>query len=116
MKNAIRADSRSSYIPSNSTVGSIMKRKLKMSYHLLEKKQRKVTQEDGVRKFIQAFSLQIQLNKYETELIFIDEFSFSSQKRKFRGRAKKGSKADIVEEFNDFHMSFIVAFFSRHFY
>ena len=80
MKNAIWPDSISSYIPSNSTVGSIMKRELKMSYHLLEKKQRKVTQEDGVRKFIQAFALQIQLNKCETELIFIDEFSFSSRK------------------------------------
>ena len=47
-----------------------------MSYHLLEKKQRKVNQENEVRKFIQAFALQIQLNKCETEFIFINEFSF----------------------------------------
>ena len=80
VKNAVWSALRSSDIPSNSTVSSIMKRELKMSYHLLEKKHRKATMEEGVRKFIQAFALQIELNKSEIELIFIDEFSFSSRK------------------------------------
>ena len=80
VKNAVWPTLRSSDIPSNSTVSSIMKRELKMSYHLLEKKHRKATMEEGVRKFIQAFALQIELNKSEIKLIFIDEFSFSSRK------------------------------------
>ena len=80
VKDAVWPALRSSDIPSNSIVSSIMKRELKMSYHLLEKKHRKATLEEGVRKFIQAFALQIELNKSEIELIFIDEFSFSSRK------------------------------------
>ena len=116
VKNTVWPVLRSSDIPSNSTESSIIKRELKMSYHLLEKKHRKATLEEGVRKFIQAFALQIELNKSEIELIFIDEISFLQENRMFKGWAKKESKAYVVEGFKDLHMSFIVSFSSRHFY
>ena len=51
---------RSSYILSNSTIIRIMKRDLKISNHLLDKKQIKVVQEDEIKKSIQVFTIQIQ--------------------------------------------------------
>ena len=67
-------------IPSDTTIRNIMKTKLGMSYRLLEKKHKKSINNEGSRNFIQACALQIELINRELELIYIDEFSFSSRK------------------------------------
>ena len=67
-------------IPSDTTIRNIMKTKLGMSYRLLEKRHKKSINIEGSRNFIQACALQIELINRELELIYIDEFSFSSRK------------------------------------
>ena len=74
-----RRDSREK-IPSDTTIRNIMKTKLGMSYRLLEKKHKKSINNEGSRSFIHACALQIELINRELELIYIDEFSFSSRK------------------------------------
>ena len=66
--------------PSDSTIYSILKKEFKMSYRLLEKKHMKSVDHLGTRKFIQAFSLQLKLSRDNIEIIYVDEFSFSSRK------------------------------------
>ena len=66
--------------PSDSTIYSILKKEFKMSYRLLEKKHMKSVDNLGTRKFIQAFSLQLKLSRDNIEIIYVDEFSFSSRK------------------------------------
>ena len=67
-------------IPSDTTIRNIMKTKLRMNYRLLEKKHKKPINNKGSRNFIQACAFQIELANRELELIYIDEFSFSSHK------------------------------------
>ena len=68
--------------PLDSTFYSILKKEFKMSYRLLEKKYMKSVYHLGKRKFIQIFSLQLKLSRDNIEIIYVDEFSFSSRKLK----------------------------------
>ena len=67
-------------IPSYTTIRNIMKTKLGMSYRQLEKKHKKSINNEGSSNFIQACALQIELINRELELMYIDEFSFSTRK------------------------------------
>ena len=66
--------------PWKTTICSILKNELDMSYRLLDKKNAKTTKEAGIRDFVQSFSLQIEIQKKGIELIYFDEFSYSSRK------------------------------------
>ena len=66
--------------PWKTTICSILKNELSMSYRLLDKKNAKTTKEAGIRDFVQSFSLQIEIQKKGIELIYLDEFSYSSRK------------------------------------
>ena len=66
--------------PWKTTICSILKNELGMSYRLLDKKNAKTTKEAGIRDFVQSFSLQIEIQKKGIELIYLDEFSYSSRK------------------------------------
>ena len=80
LKKAIWPQMDNQRAPSDSTICSILKREFWMSYRLLEKKNIKSINPPGTRKFIQALSLQFKLTRDNIEMIYVDEFSFSSRK------------------------------------
>ena len=85
-------------IQSDTTIRNIMKTKFGMSNRLLEKKHKKSINNDGSKNFIQACALQELINR-ELELIYIDEFSFSSRKSKIQRPGEERSEILCCYEF-----------------
>ena len=66
--------------PHNSTISRILKKELGMSFKVLQKRNPKTRQEENVRLFHEAIAIQVFLREKDFELIYIDEFSYSSKK------------------------------------
>ena len=66
--------------PSNSTISSILKKELRMKYKVLQFRNLKTETFANKRLFIENLAIQGILKRNNTELIYIDEFSFSSRK------------------------------------
>ena len=66
--------------PSNTTIRSILREELKMNYKILHKCHRKVMTGEHTRLYAESLSLQLTLNLIHYEVIYLDEFSFSSRK------------------------------------
>ena len=66
--------------PHNSTISRILKKELGMSFKVLQKRNPKTRQEENARLFHEAIAIQVFLRENDFELIYIDEFSYSSKK------------------------------------
>ena len=65
--------------PWNSTIASVMKKKLKMSYRILYNQHPKVTHPDHKALYYQSVLIQLLLKSDSFELIYVDEFSISGR-------------------------------------
>ena len=66
--------------PSNSIISKVLKKKLKMSYKILNKRNTKRRDLQNQRLFIESLFLQTLLKESNIETIYIDKFKFSSRK------------------------------------
>ena len=66
--------------PSKTTIASILKKELGMSYKVLQTKNTKVTKPEQERLFCESLAVQLWLRDAGFELKYVDEFSFSSRK------------------------------------
>ena len=92
------------------------KENLNMSYQKIHKVQHKVFSTENARKSIESAIL---LNYFEinnTELIFIDEFSFQPRKLVYKGWAKRSSKPFIKQSNESIRYEFIVKLSKQRFY
>ena len=65
--------------PWNSTIASTMKKKLKMSYKVLNNQHSKVNLDDHKALYYQLILIQFLMKNYSFELIYVDEFSVSGR-------------------------------------
>ena len=66
--------------PHDSTFSMILRKELKMSYKVLQKRNPVKKTRDSIRLNHEAITIQVLLRSNDYELIYIDEFSFSSRK------------------------------------
>ena len=66
--------------PSNTTISNILREELKMNFKKFHKCHRKVMTGKHTRLFAESLSLKLTLNLIHYEVIYLDEFSFSSRK------------------------------------
>ena len=85
--------------PSNSTISSILKKELRMKYKVLQFRNLKTETFANKRLFIENLVIQGIFKRNNTELIYIDEFSFSQENRVHRGWGYKGQHSYIWKEF-----------------
>ena len=97
-------------------IRKILKTYLNYSYKKLSKMNIKVMRPEYIRRFHESAIMQHMLLEVNYELIYLDEFSFSSRDNIFYGWGKKGVSSFIVENPNSFSVSFAIAFSDRHFY
>ena len=64
-------------LPWHSTLASILRTKLWMSYRTLATRHPKTTQKEHKQQFIEASIVQMKLSQQQIELVYIDEFSLS---------------------------------------
>ena len=79
IKNAVWPKNSETKPPWNSTISKILKNKLNMSYKVLHKWNIKRKEKLNKRVFIESLYLQTKLRTNEIEIIYIDEFKFSSR-------------------------------------
>ena len=73
------------YTLSNSTIGRWLKRKFNMLFRKINKVNPKVFYPDSRRKMLEAITLQIKLFSRWLNVIYIDEFQYSSRTSNFYG-------------------------------
>ena len=66
-----------------------------MKYKRVDRIEQKMTSKENIVKFYESAGIQILLNKYNWELVFIDEFTVDSRKHTFRGWIKSEDKGFI---------------------
>ena len=80
IKQAVWPAEENRYIPTNSTISSILKNELNMRYKVLQTRNLITKKPENRRLFCQSLALQNILRNANTELIYVDEFNFSSRK------------------------------------
>ena len=99
-----------------STISRHIKKNLNMSYQKIQKVQHKVFSTENARKFIESAILLNCFDKNNTELIFIDEFSFQPRKLVYKGWAKRSSKPFIKRSNESIRYGFIVGLSKQRYY
>ena len=66
--------------PCVTTIGSILRKELGMSYKILHKWHKKVMTTEHANSFAKSLLIQFKLINQDYEIIYLDEFSFSSRK------------------------------------
>ena len=77
IRNYVWAADSGSNFPSNSTISKIVKKRLNMSFKILQKWSTKRNDEQNQRLLIESLYMQAQLKENSITAIFIDEFKFS---------------------------------------
>ena len=93
----------------NSTISRCMSKHLGLSYKKLELKRPPALTLHSYRKWLESVLIQIELEKRDVEIIYIDEFHVNTRNHRFRGWTKKGEKGFITVDSKDFSMSFFWA-------
>ena len=93
----------------NSTISRCMSKHLGLSYKKLELKRPPALTLFSYRKWLESVLIQIELEKRDVEIIYIDEFHVNTRNHRFRGWTKKGEKSFITVDSKDFSMSFFWA-------
>ena len=82
-------------LPSRRIIRSFLKNDLKQKYRRVDRIEKKMTSKENIVRFYESAGIQILLNKYDWELVFISEFTLDSRKHTFRGWTKSGDKRFI---------------------
>ena len=98
---------------SNSTIGRWLKRKFNISFRKINKVNPKVFYPDSWRKMLEAVALQIKLSSRGSNVIYIDEFKYSSRANNLYGWTVKGRSGYSKEISSGFQASFIIAFSTK---
>ena len=93
----------------NSTISRCMSKHLGLSYKKLELKRPPALTLLSYRKWLESVLIQIELEKRDVEIIYIDEFLVNILSHRFRGWTKKSEKDFITVDSKDFSMSFFWA-------
>ena len=101
---------------SASTLRDIIKNKLWMRFRKIEKANTKTYRTTNVRLLWESMALQWELQYLGYELIFIDEFSWSSRNNNVYGWCRSDIKRRIESKVDTFKISCIVAFSKFRFY
>ena len=91
-------------------IRKILKTYLNYSNKKLSKMNIKVMRPEYIRRFHESAIMQHMLLEVNYELIYLDEFSFSSRDNIFYGWGRKGVSSFIVENPYSFSVSFAIAF------
>ena len=102
--------------PWSSIISKILKKDLRMSYRTLSILHPKTQTSDNIRAYWEAVIIQAIWDDMGYEKVFIDEFSISSHRNKFRGWASKDQKPAITAKLDNFSMYFTIAVSSNHLY
>ena len=68
-----------------------------------------MTSKENIVRFYESAGIQILLNKYGWELVFIDEFTVDSRKHTFRGWTKSGDKGFIKASSEGLYFNITIA-------
>ena len=101
---------------SKSTISRCLKSKLNMSYQKFSKIALKAWKQENMRKMLESATLLYRLNQNNTELIFVDEFSFQPRGICIHGWAKRNSKPIMKSLLEPVSYSFIVSLSHRGYY
>ena len=66
-----------------------------MKYRRVDRIENKMTSKENIVRFYESAGIQILLNKYDWELVFIGDITLDSRKHTFRGWTKSGDKGFI---------------------
>ena len=91
------------------TIRRAMKKELGLSYRKLDVKVAKMMTKESERSVMENLGLVNALEKKGVEIIYIDEFHFNTRHSRFRGWAKRGSKAFLAIDPISFQATFAVA-------
>ena len=76
-------------VPHDSTISRILRNELNITYKVLQKRNLKTENSSNIRLFHESLAIQVFLRAKDYELIYIDEFSYSSKKK---GMSRLGCK------------------------
>ena len=96
--------------PSRRKIRSILKNDIKMKYKRVDRIKQKMTSKENIVLFYQSAGIQILLDKYDWELVFIDEFTVDSSKHAFRGWKKSEVKDFIKASSEGLYFNITIAF------
>ena len=80
IKNYVWPPDKPERAPHDSTISRILRTEWRMSYKVLQKRNPATKNANNIRLFHEAFAIQVFLRARDYELIYIDEFSYSSRK------------------------------------
>ena len=102
--------------PSDKTISRALKSDLRISYRTLSTLHPKTQTHDHIRAYWEWVIIQSKFINNDWELVFIDEFSISSHRNKFKGWSFKDHKPAIAAKIDNFSMYFVIAVSPKHIY
>ena len=102
--------------PCDSTLSSILEKKLNMSYRILSIQPPKTRAADHIRKYCESEMIQCSLAELGFESVYVDKFNISSHKSSFRGWGFKDFKSAITSSMDSFSMYFTLGVSVEHIY